>query len=106
MAIIYIGIILFLIVWGHNQVTTGNSFRDNSRKIQVGMSATEVYEIMGQPTFVKQHEDGSFEFVYEKSEWKGFFRGGTVTRRMEIVFSKDEIVISIGKNAHCDESGW
>ena len=70
------------------------------------MTAKEVYEIMGQPSFVKNHEDGSFEFVYEKSEWKGFFRGGTATRRMEIVFSKDEIVISIGKNANCDDSGW
>ncbi len=106
MALIYIGILIVIIVWGHNQVTTGNQFRDNSRKIQVGMSAKEVYEIMGQPTFVKQHENESFEFVYEKSEWKGFFRGGTATRRMEIVFSKDEIAISIGKNEHCDESGW
>ena len=106
MALVYIGILVFLFAWGYNQVTTGNKFRDDSQKINIGMSANEVVEIMGQPSFIKQYENGGFEYVYEKSEWKGFFRGGTATRRMEIVFSSEEIAISIGKNENCDKSGW
>ena len=106
MEIFFLVIVIFAIVWAANQVTSGNKFRDDSQKIRVGMTVDEVTAIMGAPTFVKNHADGSFEYVYEKSEWKGFFRGGTATRRMEIVLSGDGTVISIGKNENCDKSGW
>lgn len=66
----------------------------------------EVESIMGKPTYTKSYSDNSIEYVYEKSEWKGYMRGGTKTRRMEIIFSKDKKVISIGKNSNCDMSGW
>ena len=103
-----IGIIILVIVgiFAYKQVSSGNKFRDGAQQIVVGMSCKRVVEIMGQPSFVKNHADGSFEYVYEKSEWKGVFRGGTTTKRMEIVFSPDGEIISIGKNKHCDESGW
>ena len=87
-------------------VSSGNKFRDGSRQIGVGMTEDEVINIMGRPSFTKQHQDGSYEFVYEKSEWKGMLRGGTQTRRMEVVFSSDKKVISVGRNANCDRSGW
>lgn len=87
-------------------VSSGNKFRDNSQKITVGMSMQEVESIMGKPSYTKTHNDNSIEFIYEKSEWKGYFRGGTKVRRMEIVFSTENKVISIGKNANCNMSGW
>ncbi|MBQ2768628.1 MAG: hypothetical protein IJF44_01455 [Clostridia bacterium] len=61
---------------------------------------------MGEPSFIKKHQDGSIELVYEKSEWKGWLRGGTKTRRMEVVISSNNLVVSVGKNANCDNSGW
>ncbi len=106
MEIIWVGILIFCVVWMVNTVQSGNKFRDSSRMISVGMTVDEVTSIMGTPSFQKNHENGSFEFVYEKSEWKGFFRGGTAVRRMEIVFSSDGIVISVGRNENCDRSGW
>lgn len=87
-------------------VKSGNNFRDNAQKIQVGMTEKQVLEIMGNPSFVKHHQDGSYEYVYEKSEWKGALRGGTKTRRMECVFSSSGYLISVGKNDNCDMSGW
>lgn len=99
-------ILVIGIICAVNIVKSGNSFRDNSQKLCVGMQERDVVIIMGQPSFVKHHQDGSYEYVYEKSEWKGMFRGGTQTRRMELVFSSDNIVISIGKNSNCDRSGW
>lgn len=86
--------------------SSGNKFRENSQNISNGMSKQEVINIMGEPSFTKKYQDGSTEFVYEKSEWKGWLRGGTKTRRMEIVFSSDDKVISIGRNSECDMTGW
>lgn len=106
MEIIYVLILVFLGYWIWSQVSSGNRFRDNAYKIVEGLSSQDVVAIMGDPSFVKYHSDGSFEYIYEKSEWKGYFRGGTITRRMEIVFNTDNTVISVGRNEHCYKSGW
>ena len=106
MQFFYVIVLVVLIVWGVDTVKSGNQFRDNSRKIQNGMTVRDVVGIMGPPSFQKQHTNGSFEYVYEKSEWKGWFRGGTAVRRMEIVFDTNGVVVSVGRNANCDKSGW
>ena len=98
--------LIFLIAWIVESVKSGNKFRDCCKKIEVGMPVEKVYKIMGKPSFVKEHQDGSYELVYEKSEWKGFFRGGTATRRMEIVVSSFNVVLSVGRNDDCFRSGW
>ena len=104
----FIGVILLVIILivCFSLASSGNAFRDNSQKIQVGMTKNDVVSIMGEPSFTKQHQDGSTELIYEKSEWKGWLRGGTQTRRMEIVVSSDNVVITIGKNSNCDRTGW
>lgn len=106
MGIFYLLLLVFIGYWVYNQVSSGNRFRDNAKRIVEGMSLQSVIEIMGPPTFIKHHSDGSFEYVYEKSEWKGVWRGGTTTRRMEVVFNTNNIVISVGRNEHCYKSGW
>ena len=100
--IIWIVVIIIAIA----SISSGNSFRNNSQKVEEGMSKEEVLSLMGDPTFTKKHQDGSYEYVYEKSEWKGYLRGGTKTRRMEIVFSAEDKVISVGRNKNCEMSGW
>ena len=104
MYVIIIAVILVIICV--KIVESGNQFRDASQRIVVGMTNQDVINIMGVPSFTKTFPDGSYEYVYEKSEWKGVFRGGTQTRRMECVFSPDNILVSVGKNANCDRSGW
>jgi len=89
-----------------NAAASGNAFRDNCQRIVRGMTVSEVVAIMGAPSYQKDHADGSCEYVYEKSEWKGWMRGGTRTRRMEVVFSSDGIVVSVGRNDNCYKSGW
>lgn len=106
MGVLSLVFIIIVVIYIYKQVTEGNSFRDNSKRIQVGMSKSQVISIMGEPSFRKNHQNGSYELIYERSEWKGFWRGGTKTRRMELVFSSDNILISIGKNQNCDMSGW
>ena len=106
MQIFYLFIIIILIIVGANAVKSGNKFRDSQKQLVVGMSTQQVLEIMGQPSYVKNHENGSYEYIYEKSEWKGVYRGGTKTRRVECVFSSQNILISIGRNKNCDMSGW
>jgi len=103
LTIIILAVIIVLIV---NMVKSGNAFRDASQRICIGMTNVQVIGVMGQPSFTKNHPDGSYEYIYEKSEWKGMFRGGTQTRRMECVFSSSNVLISIGKNDNCDRSGW
>ena len=106
MQFLFILALVLLIVWCVETVQSGNKFRDASRCIQAGMTVKDVVGIMGPPSFQKQHVNGSFEYVYEKSEWKGWFRGGTAVRRMEIVFDTNGVVVSVGRNANCDKSGW
>ncbi|MBQ2809724.1 MAG: outer membrane protein assembly factor BamE [Clostridia bacterium] len=106
MGVLSLVFIIIVVIYIYKQVTEGNSFRDNSKRIQVGMSKSQVISIMGEPSFRKNHQNGSYELIYKRSEWKGFWRGGTKTRRMELVFSSDNILISIGKNQNCDMSGW
>lgn len=97
--------VIFFIALGF-KVKSGNDFRDNSEQIEMGMTVDEVKSIMGEPSYTKNYTDNSFEYIYEKDEWKGWARGGTKTRRMEIIFSKDKKVISIARNKNCDMSGW
>ena len=110
-SIIFVGIlgialiVIIFVVMG-KQVASGSKFRDNSQQITIGMTMQEVENIMGPPTYTKTHANKSMEYIYEKSEWKGWLRGGTKVRRMEIIFSSDKKVISIGRNSNCDMSGW
>lgn len=87
-------------------VSRNEGYRENMFKVTEGMNVDEVVAIMGSPSYTKKHQDGSYEYIYEKSEWKGYIRGGTRTRRMEVVFSSNGIVISIGRNENCNMSGW
>lgn len=110
-SIIFVGIlglaiIVIVFVVAGKQMVSGNKFRDGAQQIEVGMTTQEVEDIMGPPTYTKTHNDKSIEYIYEKGEWKGWARGGTKVRRMEIVFSPDKKVISVGKNSNCDMSGW
>ena len=106
MELVYLVILVGVGIWIFNSVRSGNSFRDRQQSLREGMTYRDVLMIMGEPTFVKNHQDGSYEYIYEKSEWKGMFRGGTVTRRLECVFSNQDILISIGRNENCNRSGW
>ena len=100
--IIAIALIVILII----SASEGSKFRDNSRRLQVGMDTNAVAQIMGTPNITKTYPFGGFEWVYEHSEWKGIFRGGTQTRRLELVFDENGILRSIGKNENVDKSGW
>lgn len=104
--VVGIGLLVLIIVVCCHIASSGNRFRDNSQQITNGMTKQEVIDVMGEPSFEKKHQDGSTELVYEKSEWKGWLRGGTKTRRMEIVISSEGIVISVGRNSNCDMTGW
>ena len=101
---IILGVIVIVII--SREVKSGNAFRDSCQRIVSGMKVQDVLGIMGPPSYTKEHENGSYEFIYEKSEWKGWMRGGTQVRRMEVVFSSDDIVISVGRNNNCYKSGW
>ena len=64
-------IILIIIAVFIAIVKSGNDFRDRSQQLRIGMTNQDVMVIMGAPSFTKNHENGSYEYIYEKSEWKG-----------------------------------
>ncbi len=101
-----IGFIISLAVIAYKKAQAGNEFRDNARSIKEGMTYDEVVKIMGVPSLKKQFQDGSYEIVYEKKEWKGELRGGMAVRRMEIIISSANVVISVARNKDCERSGW
>ena len=106
MGLIYVILLVLLVVFIVKTVSEGEAFKSNSNSLKMGMTKNEVISIMGNPSYQTSHQDGSYTLVYEKSEWKGIFRGGTRTRKIELVFSAEDKVISIGKNSDCNMPGW
>ena len=100
-----IGLIALIVLACTRTTKTGNDFRDGQSQIKIGMNKFQVRRLMGMPTVVKTHADGNEEWIYEKDEWKGFLRGGTKTRRVEVVF-KGDTVVSVYRNSNAGMSGW
>lgn len=103
---IFICIVLIIVIFSLiiKQVKKGNKFKKTNGDIHVGMYENQVKSIMGVPSMTKNNADGSYEFTYEISEWKGWVRGGNMTRRMVVVFDNNHKVISIGRNENCNRS--
>lgn len=99
-------ILVLLIIWIVVTVKSGNKFRDAQQQLSEGMTQEEVIKLMGDPDNVKHHPTGHKEYIYEKSEWKGIFRGGTANRRVEVVFDENNKVYSIIRNKDARRSGW
>lgn len=68
-------------------------FIERARSIEYGMTLEQVKSIMKAPYSFKEVEGDKFSLVWEKRQWKGFIHGGTITRRIKVVFNKDEIVL-------------
>ena len=106
MEVVYLLLIIIGIVFVIRLVSEGEDFKKNSQSIQIGMDEKQVISIMGTPSYQRNQPDGSYTYIYERTEWKGVFRGGSRTRHMEVTFSSNKKVISVGRNADCNMPGW
>ncbi len=68
------------------------------------MTVDEVLEIMGCSATTAEEDDDKMTAIWEKSQWVGIFRGGTVTRAVKVVFVNG-LVVSVS-NKNLDESVW
>ena len=106
MEVVYLLLLIIGIVFVIRLVSEGENFKTNSQNIKAGMDEKEVISIMGKPSYQRNNPDGSYTFIYERTEWKGVFRGGSRTRHLEVFFSSNKKVISTSRNADCNMPGW
>lgn len=72
-------------------------------RLKVGMSKTEVLSLLGQPTG-QRVLNGVETYTWKNSEFKGWARGGTITRSITVDFENDLVIGFDGENI--DQSRW
>lgn len=72
-------------------------------RLKVGMSKSEVIEMLGQPTG-QRTANGTETLTWKNSEFKGWARGGTMTRSITVDFVNGIVTGYDGENI--DRSRW
>lgn len=47
---------------------------------------------------LKDEEDGKLIIIYEKTQWRGFLRGGTIVRSVKVTLVDEKVVKVTTKN--------
>lgn len=72
-------------------------------QLNIGMSKAKVLELLGQPTG-QRTVNGVETYIWKNSEFKGWARGGTITRSITVDFVNDCVTGFDGENI--DRSIW
>ena len=94
MELIFGGIIIAIIAVVYQRSQSKKQYDENSRRITNGLTYDDVVSLMGAPAYENQYTDGAYGLVYTRTEWDFVF-GGKKTRRIEVIFSAENIVISV-----------
>ena len=66
-------------------------------QLKMGMSKEEVIKLLGEPNGHKMI-DGVETMIWSNTEFKGWVRGGTMERKIEVNFKDDKVVGYDGQN--------
>lgn len=75
-------------------------FIETAEKIKVGMSTVEVKSIMGDQTNSMEQYGDTLILIWERNQWRGFTRGGTLTRSVKVTFTNEKVTSIATKNFH------
>jgi hypothetical protein len=64
----------------------------------LGATAEELQKIFGEPTSKEEEDDGKLQITYEKTQWRGFLRGGTIVRSVKVTLVDEKVVKVTTKN--------
>lgn len=78
-------------------MSTGATLKRGYARLYIGMSREEVIGLFGGPDSVRVR--GNTEILkWEVQEWKGFLRGGRMTRNVVVEFEDGKVVGYDGEN--------
>lgn len=72
------------------QVKSTTKMINGYMQLQIGMSKTEVLNLLGSPTGCRT-QNGMETFTWKHSEFKGLVRGGTIVRTIIVDFVDDKV---------------
>lgn len=73
-------------------------FINTAKSVCLGATAEELQKIFGEPTSKEEEEDGKLIITYEKTQWRGFLRGGTIVRSVKVTLVDEKVVKVTTKN--------
>lgn len=73
-------------------------FINTAKSVCLGATAEELQKIFGEPTSKEEEEDGKLTITYEKTQWRGFLRGGTIVRSVKVTLVDEKVVKVTTKN--------
>lgn len=78
-------------------MSKGAVLKNGYAELHIGMSREEVIELFGDPDSVRVR--GGVEILkWEVQEWKGFIRGGRMTRNVVVELEEGKVVGYDGEN--------
>jgi hypothetical protein len=78
-------------------MSKGSTMKKGYAKLKLGMSREEVIAIFGRPD-AQRVKNGVETLKWEVQEWKGFLRGGRMTRSVEVEFEDGKLIGYDGEN--------
>ena len=97
MTLIYILAIIALFVYLGQKLSQVSTMQNNYSQLHIGMSKREVIMMFGEPH--SRRLAGNREILrWEMNEWKGFIRGGRLTRSVSVEFEDGVVVGYDGNN--------
>ncbi|MFQ7031016.1 MAG: hypothetical protein ACLRSG_06120 [Christensenellales bacterium] len=74
------------------------NFIELTKSIQQGASIEELQNMFEEQPALKDEEDGKLIIIYEKTQWRGFLRGGTIVRSVKVTLVDEKVVKVTTKN--------
>ena len=74
------------------------NFIELTKSIQQGASIEELQNMFEEQSALKDEEDGKLIITYEKTQWRGFLRGGTIVRSVKVTLVDERVVKVTTKN--------
>ena len=73
-------------------------FINTAKSVCLGATAEELQKIFGDSTSKEEEDDGKLIITYEKTQWRGFLRGGTIVRSVKVTLVDEKVVKVTTKN--------
>lgn len=73
-------------------------FIEKIKLLQQSTTAEELQKTFGEPTSKEEEDDGKLIITYEKTQWRGFLRGGTIVRSVKVTLVDEKVVKVTTKN--------
>ena len=74
-------------------------FEEGYARLRIGMSREEVIKLFGEPDS-QRVRSGVETLKWEVQEWKGFIRGGRMTRNVVVEFEDGKVIGYDGENVN------